>query len=404
VRLLDRHDTSLAVALVAGALVIFQQPLRHVFDAAREVDLRYHIDLVPGLTVLVTALAFHQYRKRVQAKAATRVAESEAAHERGRAEELERLVAFGCALGGALDAITVKQVFWRHLPTIARERELWMLTAKAEGWDSIVRDATASSPRSVETLEGVAAVALAAHAGARTATEGLAIEEDICFPMVVEDMTAGVVGVRNEPALSMAERRAMAAAVALLAIAMRNVQLLARTRDSSLRDPLTGCFNRSYALEALTAELKRARRGGTPVSVMMLDIDNLKEANDRFGHLAGDSLLEAVGRKLNDTLRAGDIKCRYGGDEFLVVLPDTSLAGAHHAAAAVTRDIAELEIPTSSGILSPTVSVGVTVADAGDMEALAMLARADEALYEAKQRGRNRYAMAPAAPPIETST
>src|SRR6478672_4287656 len=111
-RLFDRNDTSLAIALVASALVIFQRPLHMLIDVAHEVELRYGIDLLPGLVVLIGALAFHEYSRRLQAKAAAKRAAAEAAQERQRSAELERLVALGGALGTALDSAALRQVFW----------------------------------------------------------------------------------------------------------------------------------------------------------------------------------------------------------------------------------------------------------------------------------------------------
>src|SRR5579872_3809978 len=112
VRLIDRNDTSLAVALIASALVVFQRPLRGVLEFARAVDVRYDLDLMPGLGVLVAAFVFHEIRKRQQSRAAVTAAQAEVALERSRAEELERLVAFGRALGGALEPGAARQVFW----------------------------------------------------------------------------------------------------------------------------------------------------------------------------------------------------------------------------------------------------------------------------------------------------
>src|SRR5258708_14659235 len=102
-RLIDRNDTSLAIALVAGALVVFQKPLHILIDVAHEIELRYNIDLLPGLVVLVGAFAFHEYRKRQHARAPAERSAAEAAQERQRSAELERLWAFGSALGRALE-------------------------------------------------------------------------------------------------------------------------------------------------------------------------------------------------------------------------------------------------------------------------------------------------------------
>jgi diguanylate cyclase (GGDEF)-like protein len=393
-RLLEKNDTSLAIALVAGALVIFQKPLRIVIDFARDIELYYNIDLIPGLVVLAGAFAFHQYKKRQQARGAAAAAAAEALLERQRAAELERLVAFGSALGSALDATALRQVFWRYLPAFARDRELWMLTRQGDGWELVARDATTSGRRSQDALEVLATETIGAPVQADAHTDGIVIGDDVCFAMLVGETSIGVIGVRNAPLMSLAERRAMGAAVALLAISMRNVQLLTQTRESSVRDQLTGCFNRAYAVETLATELARARRTGRPLSVMMFDVDRLKKINDSHGHLAGDALLAAVAGQLASTLRASDIKCRWGGDEFLIVLPDTPLAGAEHAGGSLTREVEMLRVPTSSGVIMPTISVGVAVAEDNETDPLALVGRADAALYKAKHAGRNRFVVA----------
>lgn len=399
-RLLDRKDALLAIALVAGALVIFRKPLHMLIDVAHSVELRYNIDLLPGLALLVGAFTVHAFRKRHQtrviadqAKAQADLAAAEITQERQHSAELERLVALGSALGGALDTLALRQVFWRYFPAFALDRELWALTRTKNGWDNLLRDGVASAARSTHTLESIAAEALSAPANGDAQAEGILVADDVCFPMVVGDASLGVVGVRNVPPMSIAERRGLGAAVSLLAIAIRNVQLLTQTRESSVRDQLTGCFNRAYAIESLGSELQRSRRTGRPLSVMMFDVDQLKRINDDYGHLAGDGLLAAVAGQVTATLRASDIKCRWGGDEFLVILPDTPRSGAEHAGASLTREVSTVIVPTAMGSISPTISVGVAVAENGECDPLALVARADAALYKAKQAGRNRFVM-----------
>jgi diguanylate cyclase (GGDEF)-like protein len=406
VRLIDRNDTSLAVALVASATVMFQQPLRLVFDLAHELELRYHIAVLPGLVVLIGAFAFHEYRKRQQARAAAATAEAQVLLERARSTELERLVAFGRALGGAIDPMAMRQVFWRHLPIVAHDRELWMVTRSPEGWEATVRDVATPTAGSSDVLEALAADALAVPVVGPDTSRPVALQQYFCFPMVVGETAVGVVGVRNTPELTEAEQNALSAAVALLAIAIRNGQLLAQTRENGVKDALTGCFNRTYAIEALSAELRRAARTGRPLALMMLDIDEFKTVNDRFGHLAGDAMLAAIGARLATSLRGSDVKCRYGGDEFLIVMPDTPLNGAEHVASAIASAVADLSLPESGGI-SPTVSVGVASAGIGELDATSVIARADEALYRAKREGRNRFAAAPVSPtssPLATAS
>jgi diguanylate cyclase (GGDEF)-like protein len=393
VRLIDRNDTSLAVALIASALLVFPRPLHGLLEFARAVDVRYGLDLMPGLGVLVAAFAFHEYRKRQQSRAAVAAAQAEAATERSRAEELARLVAFGRALGGALESGALRQVFWRHMPAFTREREVWMLTRDADGWNHGTSELACSIGQSSRTLEDIAEEALVGAADTGDG-RGVRIGEYRCFAMMVGSEAVGVAGVRDTPMLTAAEQSAVGAAVALLAIAVRNSQLLTQTRDNSIRDNLTGCFNRAYAIEALANELKLSARGGRPVSVLMIDLDEFKTVNDRHGHLVGDAMLAAVGVQLAEVLRASDVKCRYGGDEFLVILPDTLLTGAEHAASIVTRAIARVVVSAASGALSPTASIGVTATAGGEVDPTPVIMRADQALYRAKREGRNRYAAA----------
>lgn len=400
-RLIDRNDTSLALALVASSLVIFQQPLRIVFEAARAVEGRYHIDLVPGLAVLVCTFGFHQYRKRQQARAAAASAAAEAALERERSAELERLVTFGRALGSALDPASTHQVFWRFLPAFAHDRALWMLTRRADGWDAPVRDARSGAEWSADALEALATEALALPRSRDEHGEGVVIGEDLCFPMLVGDNAVGVLGVRNTPEITAAERRALGAAAALLAISIRNGQLLEQVRDSSVRDALTGCFNRAYAMKSLVVELSRARRSMRPLSVILFDIDEFKAVNDRFGHLAGDATLAAVGARLSAVLRASDVKCRYGGDEFFIILPDTPAAGAEHVAGALRDELARLSVSTPAGAIGISVSLGVAGVEPGERDATAVVGRADAALYQAKRSGRNQWAVAAPARAVD---
>lgn len=349
--------------------------------------------VVAALGSVLGALTYHEFKRRHEEHAARSAASADIARERQRSAELERLVALGGALGAALDMSALKQVFWRYLPAFARGRELWMLVRTEHGWDHLVRDVTRAD-WSVEGLEAVAAEALSAPAQADAQTDGVVVTDQVCFPMVVGEASLGVIGVRQSPPLSLAKRRALGAAVALVSVSIRNVQLLTETRENSLRDQLTGCFNRAYAVESLTTEMLRAKRNSRPVSVLMFDLDNLKDINDEFGHLAGDAVLSAVARQMLALLRASDVKCRWGGDEFLVVLPDTPLAGAAQAAATLTREVSLHPVLTASGRVTPTISVGVADASDGETDPMLLIARADEALYTAKHRGRNQLAVA----------
>ncbi|MGD2026379.1 MAG: diguanylate cyclase [Anaerolineales bacterium] len=156
-------------------------------------------------------------------------------------------------------------------------------------------------------------------------------------------------------------------------------------------DPLTGIFNRRHFFELTQQELNRSRRYNRPLSVIMLDIDHFKQVNDRFGHLVGDRVLVEVARRIQKALRRVDQACRYGGEEFAVLLPETTLTQAEMVATRLWRLVTKQ--PTVSGELKLkiTVSVGVaTYHHDGIIAVDTLLDRADKAMYVAKQTGRNR--------------
>lgn len=169
---------------------------------------------------------------------------------------------------------------------------------------------------------------------------------------------------------------------------------LARYNDMlhelSIRDPLTGTFNRRYLDETLPRDLARARRDAQPAALIMIDLDRFKDLNDAHGHLAGDAALAAVGTVLKSAIREGDIACRYGGEEFVLVLQNLSLGMALERAEQIRAAIARLEIAIRDRpIVHITISAGVaTFPDDGDTPE-ELIRRADAALYEAKRCGRN---------------
>jgi diguanylate cyclase (GGDEF)-like protein len=391
VRLITRTDTTLVVGLVAGTIVVFQQPLRYVWDAAREAQLRYHVDLVPALVILAGVLMFNEYNKRQQEKAVAAVSAAEALQARQRSLELERLMSFSLALANALDGATLQQALWRHLPAFAGERECWLLARRGDRWDVLLQDTTAALKPPVEDLEMLASGALAPEGLENARLAGVVKEATVCFPMVAGGVAVAVLGIRDEGSLTIEQRKGLGAAAALIAIAVRNVQLFLETRELSLRDNLTGCFNRGHGLETLDRELRRARRVRRPLSIVMFDIDHFKRINDGLGHLRGDDLLRATGAQLTRVLRTTDIRCRYGGDEFLIILPDTPLAGARHVAESLRREIATLAMVHDGNTVSVTASLGIATSAHTDLGVTGLIERADHAMYEAKRGGRNRW-------------
>jgi diguanylate cyclase (GGDEF)-like protein len=153
----------------------------------------------------------------------------------------------------------------------------------------------------------------------------------------------------------------------------------------SITDPLTGLLNRRYIEERLVEEINRSDRSGEPVSFMMLDVDEFKSYNDRYGHPAGDEALELIGQILRDNLRGADVAARYGGEEFSVLLPETNSEEAQAIAERIRRHVEETKFPKRK----VTVSIGIAslAADLNSKEAL--VKAADVALYQAKGAGRN---------------
>ena len=176
------------------------------------------------------------------------------------------------------------------------------------------------------------------------------------------------------------------------AIAIVNARLFAEVQLASITDGLTGLFNRRHVLALADQEYARARRFERPLSALMIDIDHFKQVNDTHGHATGDQVLAEVGRRLRSSVRTIDIVGRYGGEEFVLVLPETALPGAGLLGERLRRGMAASPIATLAGALSITMSVGVATTQPTVSDVATLIANADSALYAAKQAGRNRVA------------
>jgi diguanylate cyclase (GGDEF)-like protein len=163
-----------------------------------------------------------------------------------------------------------------------------------------------------------------------------------------------------------------------------------RLKHLAVTDELTGLKNRRYIMEQLEREYQIAVRTGTSLSLILFDIDHFKKINDTFGHAFGDAVLKAVARDLRESLRTYDLLGRIGGEEFLIASPGSTVDDAAVLAERIRDRIKETTISNESHSVSVTVSAGVTSLNGQDLQADSMLARADDALYQAKQRGRDR--------------
>src|SRR5665213_1538954 len=175
----------------------------------------------------------------------------------------------------------------------------------------------------------------------------------------------------------------------------RYTDFLRKNLDHSLElavtDQLTGLHNRRYMIGQLEALVQRATRGGAPVAALLIDIDHFKKINDSFGHDVGDEVLREFAVRLATNVRAIDLPCRYGGEEFVIIMPDTAVDDAERIAERIRRYVAGSPFRVAQGteLLTVTISIGVAVLSGADDTSEALLKRADEALYEAKAAGRN---------------
>lgn len=165
-------------------------------------------------------------------------------------------------------------------------------------------------------------------------------------------------------------------------------------REQAMRDPLTGLYNRRYLDSTLERELARCKREGQSLSLILIDIDRFKNINDTYGHQAGDEVLRRLGSVLAAASRVEDVACRYGGEEFLVLMPTMSLPAARLRAEELRASVGATEIPFGSFRLGVTLSIGISVYPGHGMSADELVKRADLALYKAKQGGRNQIRIA----------
>jgi diguanylate cyclase (GGDEF)-like protein len=186
----------------------------------------------------------------------------------------------------------------------------------------------------------------------------------------------------------------------MLGLQRENLDLVVRNRvlsEVTTRDTLTGLYNRWYVMEKIESEINRSLRHGSPVSLLMIDIDHFKQVNDSYGHAVGDQVLQTFGKTLRDSCRVYDVPGRYGGEEFCVVLPETRMGYTPVVAERIRARLAETPTIIGDESIIVTASIGAAGLDSppedGILSPSALIDRADRALYTAKSRGRNRVEM-----------
>ena len=351
------------MALVLAAVVVLYAEAATLSQLARLIALAV---LVTAAFALLERSGFVAAQARARQERDDLMAALEG--ERERADSLERVLEIEQLIGNATDLEHVRNTVKGVVPRLARTRDVKL---------SLVQ----RGPAEAADAEGAAAPE------APPSPEGTWET----FPIRLQDERLGTLGVRQQDRpLTPRERLSVASLTSLIAVALRNVQLFHAVREQTLTDSLTGCATRTHGRQLLARELRRAVRSGVSTSVIMIDADHFKAVNDQYGHQCGDEALQHVAARIKTSLRSTDAAVRYGGEEFLVVLPDTPLSGASKVAESVRRAAESQSFVCGDREVWMTVSCGVATAKAGDVDLAGLIARADAAMYQAKAAGRNR--------------
>lgn len=225
----------------------------------------------------------------------------------------------------------------------------------------------------------------------------------LCVPMVVHSETVGLLhlqldmgSIRSEAVQHLDVIQQLAATFAdQVALAVTNLRLRETLRKQSIHDPLTGLHNRRYLQEVMQRELARTERKKTMLAVIILDVDHFKRFNDTYGHEAGDAVLRSLAQLIERQIRGSDIACRYGGEEFILVLPEASLSIARQRGELLREAAQGMHVTSSGQTLGPVnISLGLALFPQHGHTAEELIQAADAALYRAKQAGRNRLMIA----------
>lgn len=217
--------------------------------------------------------------------------------------------------------------------------------------------------------------------------------ESLCVPMMAQGEALGMLYLSSSTSGQITEiKQRLATTVAeQIALALANLKLRETLQNQSIRDPLTGLFNRRYMEESLTREIRRTERKQQPLSIIMIDVDHFKRFNDTFGHEAGDAVLRELGKFLKRYVRESDIACRYGGEELTLILPESSLEVTVARAEQIREGAKQLNVQHRRQSLGAiTLSLGVACFPQHGLTGEAVIHAADAALYQAKAQGRDR--------------
>lgn len=370
-----RHDMPLILGALVALLLTFLDPLARLFGAPESPAARFAVAALPGFLLMAGLLALDRRKARATADEADARVDVLISESSGADAQRERGLAFVRALAKVVDADGVTSAIADHLAAMAGTPRISVLLTAPTGWE-------------IFAGERGAADELIARAGTEAALTNEASE--LTLPLRAQGEMLGVLVVgRAQHDVAADTLRVLDTAAAALAIVVRNLQLQRDARDTNLRDVLTGCASRPHGVDVIDGELRRARRSLSPVSLVFIDVDHLKDINSRYGYPCGDAVLALIGRRLRDLLRRSDLKCRYGGEEFVLLLPETALIGARRVAETLRREIADRPMPWNGGEITVTASFGVTQALPGEVSVGAVIARAEAAAHRAQSEGHN---------------
>jgi diguanylate cyclase (GGDEF)-like protein len=337
--------------------------------------------IVLALSTVVLAIFLYGRERRARRRAAAHATELERTTHQA-VQDLAVAVRLATTLSEVLDIESLKTTLRKELPLITGTEDFWVV-AQIKEWTVLAGDPG--------DISGPLPSVVVAQPEAWE-----------CFPLGAAGRSSGLLGVKQPSApLTDGQRELLGTVATLIGVAVRNIRRFSLARDLSMIDWLTRCLTRWHGVESLSREMRRQRRSRHSLCIAMLDLDHFKVINDTQGHHAGDRALAAVGRAMKESLRVSDIACRYGGDEFLLIFPETSIAGAMRAVENLRSRIEKTVETPPMDHEHLSASVGITEVDLDEEDPDVVIARADSALYEAKRAGRNRVAVSgpPSRPP-----